>query len=344
MNPFDYEPTAPHSVEAEQSVIGALMQSNAALDRIAGEITEQDFYRADHRSIYRQITRLIDANKPADVITVAERLEAAGKLEETGGLAYLASLAQNTPSAANIRRYAEIVRERALLRALQEAGNQVLAAVAAPAGRTAAEIAAEAERALSAFAADRGTGEPRTAADAMGDLLRDLDNPASRHGLKTGIEDFDALTGGLLPGQLHIVAARPSVGKSALAIAIARHVAEQDGKVAFFSLEMSAQELAARLLAADTGITLRDLRTGPSEMQYQQLAAALARWSKRGLTIDDRGGVSLAYVRARCRRLARAGGLSLIVVDYLQLMQPADTRASRTAPAAPSKSEACPVV
>ena len=339
MNAYDLPNLPPHSVEAEQSVLGALMLENAALDRITGMVAEQDFYRADHRAIWRAITRLIDENKPADVVTVAEALESLNQLDEIGGLAYLAALAQNTPSAANIRRYAEIVRERATLRALEGISQAMQAAIHDPDGRTPSEIAREAETALAAVTDPiGGGGEPVTASAAISEVLRAADDNTGRHGLETGLADLDQLTGGLEPGQLVIVAARPAIGKTAVALAAARHVARTGYHAAFFSLEMSRQELATRLLAAESGLPARIARKGPDkwqdkEQQDRQWGAmfkAASAPGMDGLLLDDRQAASVAYVRARARRLDRQARLSLIVIDYLQLMAPADTRASRT--------------
>jgi replicative DNA helicase len=320
----------PHSVEAEQALIGILLDGASGLDRVRDLIAEADLYRADHRAIYRQIIALADANEPVDIVTAGTRLENLGELDQAGGMGYLAALVQHAPAAANIRRHAEIVAERAKLRALQAAARQILDDVDAPGIRTATEIAADAERTLSGFvAADRGTAEPISAADEIMALLRDADCGATQPGLQTGIDDLDQLTGGLEPGQLLIQAARPAVGKTAVALAISRHVAGNGGRVVFFSLEMTRRELAARLLAAESGIPARVLRTGPNPDEWSALATAATRRGHSGLILDDRAGASLAYVRARCRRLNRQGRLALVVLDYLQLMTPENPRANR---------------
>jgi len=334
VNAFDHDLGAirlpPHSVEAEQSVLGGLLLENNALDRIVDMLIEQDFYRADHRAIWRQITRLVEENKPADVVTVAEALESLGTLDEIGGLAYLAALAQNTPSSANIRRYAEIVGEKAALRTLGNAAMALEAAIYSRDGRTPSEIAREAQATLDAIADPaRGSDEPQSAAEAITQVLLEVDEAKGRAGLHTGLPDFDALTGGLEPGQLVVIAARPSVGKTAVALAIARNVARSAHHAAFFSLEMGRHELAARLLAAEARVPARCLRTGPDDSQWHDLARAATAPGLDGLFLDDRPAASVAYVRAKCRRLAREG-LSMAVVDYLQLMSPADPKASRT--------------
>lgn len=322
----------PHSVEAEQSVLGGLLLQPEALDRITDLVGEQDFYRADHRAIWRAAVALIEAGQPGDIITVAEALERHGRLAEVGGLAYLSTLAQITPSAANIRRYAEIVRERAALRALGRAAMDLQAAIHAPDGQTPSDIARGALAALEAVAEplQRNETEPATAAQAVAEVLRAADDAGSRRGLTTGLDDLDALTNGIEPGQLIIVAARPAVGKTALALAITRNAAQHGARALFASLEMSRAELAARLLSATAGINGRSLRTGPNPAEWERLAgAATAPWLAR-LTLDDRPAASVAYLRARARKLKRHEGVTLIIVDYLQLMAPADPRASRT--------------
>lgn len=336
MNAMDFDLSAvklpPHSVEAEQYVLGALMLDPGALDRVADLIGEQDFYRADHRAIWRTLDGMIEAGQPVDPFLVAEALDRAGRLEEVGGVGYLAALAQNTPSAGNVRRYAAIVSERAAFRAIGRAAEALEAAIRSPDGQTPSEIARAALAALEAVAdpVQANEAEPATAAEVAAEVLRLADDAAGRRGLETGIADLDALTGGLEPGQLAIVAARPAVGKTAVSLAISRHVARAGRRVGFFSLEMGRRDLAARLLAAEARVPARCLRAGPDDDQWSSLARAATAPGLDGLILDDRPAASVAYVRARCRRLKRQGGLSLVVVDYLQLMTPADTRASRT--------------
>jgi replicative DNA helicase len=223
---FDPELSAlklpPHSVEAEQSVLGGLMLENTAWERVADLINEQDFYRADHKAIWKQIVRLIDDNKPADVVTVAEALESLDQLDNAGGLAYLAALAQNTPSAANIRRYAEIVRERSVLRKLVEVGAQISDSALSPAGRTAAQILDEAEARV--FEIKEAGAKTTQGFQAVQPLLMEVvtridelynrDNPSEVTGVPTGFTDLDTKTSGLQPGDLIIVAGRPSMGKA----------------------------------------------------------------------------------------------------------------------------------
>ncbi|HNQ04787.1 MAG TPA: replicative DNA helicase [Thiobacillaceae bacterium] len=335
---FDPELTAlrlpPHSVEAEQSVLGGLLLENSAWERAADLIVEQDFYRADHRAIWRQIMRLIEDNKPADVVTVAEALESLGALDEIGGLVYLAALAQNTPSAANIRRYAEIVRERAVLRKLAEVGTGIAASAFNPGGRSASQILDEAEARV--FEIKEAGAKASQGFQAMEPLLVEAmtridelynrDNPSEVTGLATGFTDLDAKTSGLQPGDLIIVAGRPSMGKTAFSLNIAENVA-LGGRysVAVFSMEMGASQLVMRLLGSVGRLDQHKLRTGRiAEDDWSRLTHALGHLNEAALYIDESPGLTVMEVRARSRRLARqvkdGRPLGLIVIDYLQLM------------------------
>ena len=324
----------PHSVEAEQSVLGGLLLENNAWERIADLIGEQDFYRADHRTIWRQITRLVEENKPADVVTVAESLESLDTLDEVGGLAYLAALAQNTPSAANIRRYAEIVRERAVLRKLAEVGTGITESAFSPAGRTANQILDEAEARV--FEIKELGVKATQGFQPMQPLLMEVvtridelynrDNPNEVTGVATGFTDVDNKTSGLQPGDLIIVAGRPSMGKTAFSLNIAENVAlDANLSVAVFSMEMGASQLVMRMLGSVGRLDQHKLRTGRiSEDDWPRLTHALGRLNEAPLYIDESPGLTAMEVRARARRLARQckddKPLGLIVVDYLQLM------------------------
>ncbi len=323
----------PHSVEAEQSVLGGLMLENSAWDRVADAIAEPDFYRADHRLIWKQITRLIEDNKPADVITVAEALESHNQLDEVGGLAYLTALAQNTPSAANIRRYAEIVRERAVLRRLAEVGAEIAELSYNPAGRKASEILDEAEAKVFEIkeAGARGGQGFQPIKPVLIEVVNRIDelynreNPSEITGVPTGFADLDAKTSGLQPGDLIIVAGRPSMGKTAFSLNIAEHVALEAGlPVAVFSMEMASTQLVMRMLGSVGKLDQHKLRTGRiSEDDWPRLTHALGRLDEAPVFIDESGGLTAMEVRARARRLARQckdGRLGLIVIDYLQLM------------------------
>jgi replicative DNA helicase len=324
----------PHSVEAEQSVLGGLLLENSAWERIADLIGEGDFYRADHRLIWRQVLRLVEENKPADVVTVAESLESLGKIDEVGGLAYLAALAQNTPSSANIRRYAEIVRERSVLRKLAEVGAGIAESSYNPGGRSATQILDEAEARV--FEIKEAGAKSTQGFQAMQPLLLDVvtridelynrDDPSEVTGTATGFSDLDTKTSGLQPGDLIIVAGRPSMGKTAFSINIAENVAlDSNRSVAVFSMEMGASQLVMRMLGSVGRLDQHKLRTGRiSEDDWPRLTHALGRLNEAPLFIDESPGLTAMEVRARARRLARQckddKPLGLIVIDYLQLM------------------------
>ncbi|MDP2433779.1 MAG: replicative DNA helicase [Pseudomonadota bacterium] len=337
MSDFDPELTAlklpPHSVEAEQSVLGGLLLENQAWERVADLVNEQDFYRADHRHIWKQIVRLIDDNKPADVVTVAESLESHNKLDEVGGLAYLAALAQNTPSAANIRRYAEIVRERSVLRKLVEVGGEIATSAFNPNGRSATEILDEAEKKV--FDIKEAGAKSTQGFLALQPLLKEVvtridelynrDNPSEVTGVATGYSDLDTKTSGLQPGDLIIVAGRPSMGKTAFSLNIAENVAlDSNLPVAVFSMEMGAAQLVMRMLGSVGRLDQHKLRTGRiTDDDWPRLTHALGSLNEAKIFIDESPGLTAMEVRARARRLARqceGGQLGLIVLDYLQLM------------------------
>lgn len=314
----------PHSIEAEQSVLGAVMlEGDKAIDRIEGVIVDTDFYRQEHRLIFAALRKLSTAGRTIDVITTAEELDTAGTLERIGGLTYLGEIAQNTPSAANIKRYAEIVKERSLQRQLMVLAGEITARCTAP-GADVAEIISQADAAMVQLL-DTGTDEPMLLYDAMVDAIADIDERASgnrRSGLQTGVDGLDALTGGLEPGQLVIIAARPSVGKTAFALNIADHVTKQGNTTAFFSLEMTRRELTQRLIALRTGISVSLQRAGRlNEDQWGSVSACQGKADGQRLFMIDRPAIGIAYVRAAARKIKRKHGINLIVVDYLGLMR-----------------------
>lgn len=314
-------PLPPHSIEAEQSLIGGLLIDNTAWDRIAGLIRMGDFYSGEHRRIFRHIAALLDRGQAADVVTVHAAIQAAGEADQAGGLAYLVELANNTASTANIKRYAEIVRERAALRALYEAAETIQAECIASGIADPEKIAQRADLAF-AVALDREDGEPWSAADAFGEAMGYIDARGETGGLATGFHDFDGMTGGLEPGQLVVIAARPSVGKTALALNIADHVATEGGSALFFSLEMSRREVAMRLLSARAGVSVHAMRSGTRDQgDWKRMTEETARAAKLRLFIDDKPAIGLGYARARARRMKRQRGLDLLVIDYLQLMK-----------------------
>ena len=321
----------PHSVEAEQAVLGGLLLDNQAWDRIADLVGEEDFYRQDHRQILRAIALLIDAGKPADAVTVAEALRGRDELENAGGLAYLAALAGNTPSAANIRRYAEIVRERAVLRRLVDTATQIADSAYAPAGRNASQLLDEAEARVFeiAEAGHRGGGGFQKLKPLLVQAMERIDELYHRDsdsdvtGVPTGFTDLDSKTSGLQPGDLVIVAGRPSMGKTAFSLNIAENVAIDLGlPVAVFSMEMASQQLVMRMMGSVGRLDQHKLRTGRlEEDDWPRLTHALAKLDEAPLFIDETPALNALELRARARRLMReCGKLGLIVVDYLQLM------------------------
>jgi replicative DNA helicase len=321
----------PHSVEAEQSVLGGLLIESGALDRIADLITDDDFYRQEHRLIYRQIVRLSELAKPVDVITVAEALEIAGELDKVGGLSYLGSLAQNVPSAANVRRYGEIVRERSIMRKLVAVGTDIASSAYNPTGRDAAQLLDEAEGKVFeiAEAGSRGKQGFITMPPLLTQVVERIETLYGRDdqndvtGIATGFTDLDRMTSGLQPGDLIIVAGRPSMGKTAFSINMAENVA-LDSKlpVAIFSMEMGASQLAMRMLGSVGKLNQHDLRTGRlQDDDWGRLTHALGKLNDAPIHIDESAALTALEVRARARRLHRQNsGLGLIVVDYIQLM------------------------
>lgn len=309
-------------IDAEQSLIGALLLDNRAWDRVADLVKESDLYRDDHRRIFRRMALLCNAGKPADVITVADALERAGELEQAGGLAYVAELANNTPSSANVRRYAEMVRERAMLRGMKAIAVELEEACANPSGKTPQEIAAAAETSMLALL-DEQADEPAELSATFVEALRYIDARSDTGGLATGVHDFDALTGGLEPGQLVILAARPSVGKTVMGCNIADHVARAGGSVLFFTLEMGRREIGMRIMSARSGVSVHSMRSGTKDVnEWQRMNEQVPAASNQRLWIDDKPAVTVPYIRARARRMKRkAGWLDLIVIDYLQLMK-----------------------
>ncbi len=333
----------PYSLEAEQSVLGGLLLDNTAWEKIADLLGEADFYRADHRLIYQHIQRLVDDNKPADTLTVAESLERSGKLEEVGGQAYIGSLAVNTPSAANIRRYAEIVRERAIMRKLAEVGTGITDAAFNPLGRSAKELLDHAEQQVLAIAeAGARSGEGFSEIQPLLtkvveriDTLYKRDDPSDVTGIATGFTDLDRLTSGLQPGELVIVAGRPSMGKTAFALNVAEHIAlNVKMPVAIFSMEMAGTQLVMRMLGSVGRLDQHKMRTGNlNDDDWQKLTNALGRLNEAPVFIDESGMLNPIELRGRARRLQRQcggrGSLGLIVVDYLQLMEGATTGENR---------------
>lgn len=315
----------PHSDESEQSILGGLLLDNEAIDRIP-DLRAEHFYRYDHRVIFESISRMILVGRRADVVTVFESLGTAGKLEQTGGLPYLNALAQNTPGSAGIRRYADIVLERAQLRGILCAVDEIGAMVHNRAGRTASEILAEAQAKLEPLTEAR-TFAPKEVGPVLTKIVEAIDTRF--HGgelevVPTGFRDLDnKLGGGLRGSELVIVAGRPSMGKTAFSMCIGGSVAESGGVVLVFSLEMSAESLHQRNLARIGGIPLSHVLDGKNivDADWPRLTHAVQVMSEMQMLVDDASGLSLADIVSRSRAVKRrAGRLDLIVVDYLGLM------------------------
>jgi replicative DNA helicase len=319
----------PHSIEAESSVLGGLLLDNGAWDRVGDLLVDSDFYRHEHRLIYAAIGALINASKPADVITVSEYIQNQGKTAEMGGLGYLNSLAQYVPSASNIRRYAEIVRERSILRKLVSASDEIATNAFNPQGKAIDRILDEAEQKI--FNIGEEGSRMKQGFQSMDTLVVELldrvqemaDNPNDITGVPTGFYDLDRMTSGLQSGDLVVLAARPSMGKTAFAINIAEHVALNEGlPVAVFSMEMGASQLAVRVVGSIGRIDQGHLRTGKlNDDEWPRLTEAIEKLRTVSLHIDETPGLTPSELRANARRLSRqCGKLGLIVVDYLQLM------------------------
>jgi len=318
----------PHSIEAEQSLLGGLMLDHQSWDKIADVISEPDFYRKDHRLIFSAIASLAEDANPCDVVTVSECLDNRGELDAAGGLEYLASLANETPGAANARSYAKILRERSMLRLLISAGNEISGAAFTNDGRSASEIVDEAERLVFEIAESGSRGRSGfkalkhilpEAVDRI-DVLHQSDDDIT--GISSGYTEFDKLTAGLQDGDLIIVAGRPSMGKTTLAVNIAENAAiGSQVPTAIFSMEMPSQQLAFRMISSLGRVDQTHLRTGrfPDE-DWSRINTAVQLMSEAPIFIDDTPSLSPTEIRARARRLQREHGLGLIVIDYLQLM------------------------
>jgi replicative DNA helicase len=332
----------PHSIEAEQSVLGGLLLDNAAWDKIADMVSADDFYRFDHRLIFQHIVKLINASRPADVITVFDSLTSAAKAEDAGGITYLNALAQNTPSAANIRRYAEIVRDRGVLRKLITVSDEITSAAFNPKGKEVKQMLDEAESKIFSIAEEGARGSQGfqeiqpllTQVVERIDELYNRDNQNDITGVPTGFVDLDRMTSGLQPGDLIIVAGRPSMGKTAFSVNIGETVAVESGlPVAIFSMEMGGTQLAMRMLGSVGRLDQHRLRTGRlNDDDWPRLTHAIQKMNDAQVYIDETPALNSIELRARSRRLARTcGKLGLIIVDYLQLMSansPGENRAT----------------
>jgi len=322
----------PHSLEAEQSVLGGLLLDNDSADKVGDVLADADFYSEAHRLIYQHVLRLIADGKPADVVTVSESLASTQKLDYIGGLAYLGALVGNVPTAANIRHYAQIVRDRSILRQLAATAGDIADAAYNPLGRSAKEVLDQAEAKVLHIAeqGERGAQQVVTIGTLLAgvvdriETLYNRDDPSDVTGVPTGFSDLDRLTSGLQPGDLVVVAGRPSMGKTSLALNIGEHVALAAGlPVVVFSMEMGASQLALRLIGSVGRLDQHKLRTGRlAADDWEKLTAALGRLNEAPILIDETPALNAIEVRSRARRLMRTyGKLGLVIVDYLQLMQ-----------------------
>jgi len=331
----------PNSVEAEQSVLGALLLSSDGWDSVAEEVAAVDFYRPDHRLIFRQIAKLAEAAEPVDVITVADKLTANGELDAAGGLSYLAELAGNTPSASNIRAYAQVVKERASLRNLIEAAQEIADSGFSPEGRTSTQLIDEAEHRIMQIseqgAKSGGPQEVNPLLKATLARIEELFNSdGDITGLTTGFADLDGMTSGLQPSDLVIVAGRPSMGKTSFAMNLVENAVLVEGQkkpIVVFSMEMPAESLMIRLLSSIGRIDQTRIRNGKLEQEdWPKLSTAVNKLKDVPLFIDDTAALTPTEVRSRARKIAREqGGIGMIMIDYLQLMQVAGSSEGRTA-------------
>ena len=338
--PLADAPIPPHSIEAEQAVLGGLLLDASAWDNVADVIVPEDFYRPDHKLIFEAIGALAGNAKPSDVVTVVGELERRSELDAAGGLAYVGSLARDTPTAANVKAYADIVRERSLLRQLIHAGSEIASSVFNSDGQTARELVDKAEQRVFEIAelGFRGRQGATAVRTLLPEVIDQIDaayaNPDKLRGLATGFSEFDKMTGGLRPGDLLIVAGRPSMGKTTLAVNMAEYAAlhqrETRASVAIFSMEMPSEQVITRMLSSIGGVPLSNLRSGKiSDDDWVRITSATTQLSEAKIFVDETPALTPTELRARARRVKREHGLDLIVVDYLQLMQVPGTKENR---------------
>lgn len=328
----------PHSIEAEQSVLGGLMLDNLAWDKIVDRISEHDFYQPEHKIIFKVMAELSRRNHPFDVITLAAELKNLNDLANVGGEVFLFELARNTPTAANILAYADIVRERSILRQLISGVHDIADMAFNTEGLSSKEILDKAEAKIFNIADQKMRGEgPKDISTLVAAATKKIDelyhSDSDIIGLPTGFKDLDELTSGMQNGDLIVVAGRPSMGKTSLAMNIAEHAVIKSKKpTLIFSMEMPGEALAMRILSSLSAINQHKVRTGKLEKEdWPKLTSTVAMLAEAPMFIDDTPGISPAELRARARRLARTQGqLGLIVVDYLQLMQIPGYRENRT--------------
>lgn len=321
----------PQAIEAEQSILGSMMLDNRVIDEVSSELETRDFYRADHQTIYKEIVRLDEKGDAADVVTVSESLTHAGELDKVGGLAYLGALAKNTPNTGNVKSYAKIVRERAILRRLIEGANDIIKRSYQPEGRTPEEVLDFAESTVFDIAKNNNQAKAgfRKIDDLLGEAVEKIEElfktKQSVTGVPTGFTDLDKKTSGLQGGDLVIVAGRPSMGKTSFSMNLIEYAAiNEDLPVAVFSMEMPGAQLATRMLASLSRVNSTKLRTGQLDSEdWPKLTSAISLLNQKNIYIDDTPALSPLEVRTRARRLAaeHEHGLGMVMLDYLQLMR-----------------------
>ena len=339
----DAETTAlkipPHSIEAEQAVLGGIFLDEHGWDKVAQLIREEDFYRNDHRIIFRAITNLCNEGKPCDIVTVAEWLESHQLLDDSGGMKNLAALAENTPSASNIGTYADIVRKRSILRQLISVISNINSTIFNPEGKSSEEVLEIAEQSVFEIAEQDGRGKKSyqkisNYAGKVMDIIQGLaESKGAITGIPTGYIDLDAKTAGFQPSDFIIIAGRPGMGKTSLAVNIAENAAIKDNKsVAIFSMEMSAEQLVMRMMSSLANIDQNRVKHGNLEDEdYERFLSTIDMLRETEIYIDDTAALTPAELRARCRRISREHGLDLVVIDYLQLMQVPGSKENRNA-------------
>ena len=323
------ERTPPHNIEAEQAVIGAIFLDPEAFSTASERLVPADFYRAAHQRIFEVMMKLADKGEPIDIVTVTTALNNANQLEEAGGVSYLSDVARSVPTAANIGYYSKIVEEKSLLRRLIRTATDIVSLSYTKEDEV-DEVLDEAERSILEVSGRKNAGAFRSIKDVLIEVYDNIEqlhhNNADVTGLPSGYRDLDRITSGFQPNDFIIIAARPSVGKTAFALNIAQNVAiNTEENVAIFSLEMGAEQLVSRMLCAEGNIDAQRLRTGRLEAEdWGKLTMAMGSLSHAGIYIDDSPGIRVSEIRSKCRRLKQEQGLGMIIIDYLQLIQGSD--------------------
>lgn len=318
--------TPPHNIEAEQAVIGAIFLEPEAFSTASELLLPEDFYRASHQRIFGAMLKLSDRGEPIDPVTVTTLLSNEGTLAEAGGVSYLTDIAGSVPTAANIEYYSKIVEEKALLRRLIRTATDIVTTTFANEDEV-ESVLNEAERNILEVSSRKNSGVFKSIKDVLIDVYDNIEqlhqNQGDVTGVPTGFRDLDRITSGFQENDLIIIAARPSVGKTAFALNIAQNVAvKTDENVAIFSLEMGADQLVSRMLCAEGNIDSQRLRTGNLEPDdWGKLTMAMGSLSNAGIYIDDSPGIRVSEIRSKCRRLKQEHGLGMIIIDYLQLIQ-----------------------